>query len=145
MNVICFTGRIGRDCETRYTSSGDAVTSFTAAMDSGYGDKKVTTWLNCSMWGKRGEAVAQYLLKGAQIAVTGEFTCHEYTDKDGNKRTSNDVRVNDLTLIGGKSDTPAQSKQASEKPKPGHDAPAAFDNDDIPFQQPFSAGLWRSV
>jgi len=125
MNILCFTGRIGKDCESRFTSSGDAVVSFTAAMDSGYGDKKVTTWLNCSMWGKRGEAVSPYLLKGTQIAVSGELTNREYTDKEGNKRYSLDVRVNDLTLIGG--------KQESSKPKPGDDAPASFENDEVPF------------
>ena len=125
MNILCFTGRIGKDCESRFTSSGDAVVSFTAAMDSGYGDKKVTTWLNCSMWGKRGESVAPYLLKGTQIAVSGELTNREYTDKEGNKRYSLDVRVNDLTLIGG--------KQEASKPKPGDDAPKEFDDQDIPF------------
>jgi single-strand DNA-binding protein len=124
MNNLNFTGRIGKDCETRFTSEGDPITSFTAAMDSGYGDKKITTWLNCSMFGKRGESVAPYLLKGTQIAVSGEFTCREYTDKSGNKRTSNDVRVNDLTLIGVKSYKPT---------KRGLDAPPSFEEEDIPF------------
>jgi len=129
MNNLNFTGRIGKDCETRHTASGDSVTSFTAAFDAGYGATKITNWVNCSIWGKRGESVAPYLIKGAQIAITGEFACREYTDKDGNKRTSNDVRVSDLTLIGGKSE-PAQKQ---EKPAPGDDAPAAFDDTDIPF------------
>ncbi len=125
MNNLNFTGRVGKDCETRHTSSGDTVTSFTAAMDSGFGEKKVVTWLNCSIWGKRGESVSTYLLKGTQVAVSGELTNREYTDKDGNKRYSLDVRVNDLTLIGGKNE--------GAKNKPGNDAPAAFDNEDIPF------------
>lgn len=128
MNVFSFTGRIGKDCVTKYTQSGDAITNFTAAFDSGYGDKKVTTWVNCAMWGKRGEAVAPYLLKGSQIAVSGELTNREYTDKEGNKRHSLDVRVNDLTLIGGKPDgqRPRESVQAQSW--------EAFDDSgDIPF------------
>ena len=125
MNNLNFTGRIGKDCETRHTAGGDAVTSFTAAMDSGYGEKKITTWLNCSIWGKRGESVSPYLLKGTQVAVTGELTNRPYVDKEGNPRYSLDVRVNDLTLIGGKAET---------KPEPKtNDAPASFDNDEIPF------------
>ena len=131
LNVLCFVGRIGKDCETRHTASGDSVTSFTAAFDAGFGDKKVTNWVNCSIWGKRGESVAPYLIKGTQIAVTGEFICREYTDKYGNKRTSNDVRVSDLALIGGKSESVPAQKQ--EKPLPGHDAPATFDDLDVPF------------
>lgn len=136
MNVFSFTARIGKDCETRFTQSGDAITNFTAAVDSGYGDKKVTTWLNCAMWGKRGEAVAPYLLKGTQIAVSGELTNREYTDKDGNKRYSLDVRVNDLTLIGGKPEGSAPREQPARQPaNSGGGTKNGFDEmeDDIPF------------
>lgn len=130
MNVFSFTSRIGKDAVIRFLPNGDPLVSFSAAVTSGYGEKEVTTWINCTGFGKRYEAVAPYLLKGTQVAVTGELTNREYTDKDGNKRYSLDVRVNDLTLIGGKS----EGKTASaEKQKPGHDAPKEFDDDDIPF------------
>jgi len=62
MNVINFTGNCGRDAETKFLGNGDAVTSFSVALSSGFGDKKITTWLNCSMYGKRGEAVANYIV-----------------------------------------------------------------------------------
>ncbi len=128
MNNLNFTGRIGKDCETRHTASGDSVTSFTAAMDSGFGEKKVTTWLNCSIWGKRGESVSPYLLKGTQIAVNGELTNRPYTDKEGNQRYSLDVRVNDLTLIGGK------QSEKTDTPKQEAEKKSEFDdNEDIPF------------
>lgn len=134
MNCLNATGRIGKDCETRFTSGGDAIASFALAIDSGYGDKKVTTWLNCAMFGKRGEAVAAYIKKGGQVAVSGELTNREYTDKDGNKRFSLDLRVNDLTLLGGRGD----SDKPADKPKPAQPAQAAgsgFDDmeDSIPF------------
>lgn len=104
MNVLNFTGGLGRDAETRFTPSGDAITSFSVALTSGYGEKKITTWLNCSLFGKRGESLAQYLKKGAQVAISGEFTARPYTTKEGIEKLSLDVRVNDLTLIGGKAD-----------------------------------------
>ncbi len=104
MNVLNFTGGLGSDAETRFTPSGDAITSFSVALTSGYGEKKITTWLNCSLFGKRGESLAQYLKKGAQVAISGEFTARPYTTKEGIEKLSLDVRVNDLTLIGGKSD-----------------------------------------
>lgn len=127
MNCLNATGRIGKDCETRYTGNGDAITSFAVAIDSGYGEKKTTTWLNCSMFGKRGESVAPYLKKGNQIAISGELTNRPYTDKSGNERLSLDVRVNDLTLIGGK---PEASKPIQKQP--GDDS--GFDDaGDIPF------------
>lgn len=136
MNVFNFTGRLGKDCESRLTAGGDAVTSFTSAVSSGYGEKAATTWVNCSMWGKRGEAVAPYLLKGTQVAISGELTNREYTDKEGNKRYILDVRVNDLTLIGGKSadQDNRTAEKITEKPsKPG--AVGSFDDfsSDIPF------------
>lgn len=121
MNVWNFTGRIGKDCETRYTPGGDAITSFSVAVSSGYGDKEKTSWANCAMFGKRGEVVAQYLVKGTQVAISGELTNREYTDKDGNKRYSLDVRVNDLTLLGG--------REAAKEQKPGVDSGRS----DIPF------------
>lgn len=126
MNNLCATGRLGKDCETRFTSSGDAITAFTFALESGYGDKKVTTWLNCAFFGKRGEAVAPYLKKGTQVAISGELTNREYTDKDGNKRYSLDLRVSDLTLIGGK---PAEDKTS---PAQRVDRGGEME-DDIPF------------
>lgn len=101
MNVLNFTGGLGRDCETRFLANGDAVTSFGVALSSGYGDKKITTWLNATIFGKRGEALAPYLKKGAQVAISGEFTARPYTTKEGAEKLSLDVRVNDLTLMGG--------------------------------------------
>jgi single-strand DNA-binding protein len=134
MNSFNFTARIGKDCETRYTNSGDAIVSFTAAVSSGYGDKEVTTWVNCSMFGKRGEAVSPYLLKGTQIAVSGELTNRKYTDKSGNEKYSLDVRVNDVTLIGGKQEAQQSAQPTRSQPAPERQAQSVEDmDDDVPF------------
>ena len=110
MNSLNFTGRVGRDADTRFTPSGDAIVGFSVALTSGYGDKVITTWLNCSMSGKRGEAVAQYIKKGTQVGITGEFTARPYTSKDGVEKLSLDVRVNDLTLLSSKNDSVHDSR-----------------------------------
>ncbi len=138
MNNLNFVGNIGRDCETRFTTGGDPITSFSAALSSGYGEKKLTTWLNCSIFGKRGEALAPYLKKGAQVAITGEFAARPYTNKEGAEKLSLEVRVSDLTLVGGKKEEaqeqdhrPAQATKPDAKPE----AKGNFDNfdSDIPF------------
>jgi len=132
MNSINFTGNCGRDAETRFTQTGDAITSFSVALTSGYGDKKLTTWLNCSMFGKRGEAVAQYIKKGTQVAVSGEFAARPYQTKEGIEKLSLDVRVNDLTLLGKKdSETVSEQRQAPQSNEPKGD----FDDfeNDLPF------------
>lgn len=133
MNVWSFTGRLGRDAEVRHLPNGDAVASFSVAVDFGYGDKKGTIWPRCAMFGKRAEALSPYLKKGTQVAISGELSEREYKNKDGEEVVSLDLRVNDLTLVGGKPEgqaaAPAPAKPAA---KPGKSKMDDFD-DDIPF------------
>lgn len=133
MNVYTFTGGLGRDCETRFTPKGDAVTSFSVAVNSGYGDKAVTSWINCNLWGKQAESLAPYLKKGVKVGVSGEFTLRPYTTKEGIEKTSPDVRVNSLTLLGNKDaqGTKDNTPQAQENANTGM-SDADFD-EQIPF------------
>lgn len=127
MNNWNFTGRLGKDAEVRYMPNGDAVAVFSVAIDFGYGDKKGTIWPRCSMFGKRSEAVAPYLKKGAQVAISGYLSERKWTNKEGVEQTTLEVRVNDLTLVGGKQD--------SQTSAPGPSKPAKFDDfdDDLAF------------
>ena len=100
MNSITVAGSLGKDAEVRQTSAGDPVCSFSVA-DS-QGREKSTIWWNCSLFGKRAESLAQYLVKGQAVTVSGTVTEREYTDKDGHKRKAMDVRVSDVALQGGK-------------------------------------------
>ena len=117
MNVFSFTGNLGNQAEQRYTQSGDSIVSFSVAVKSGFGDKAVTTWVRCTMFGKRGESVLPYLNKGQLVGVSGEFSAREWDDKEGKKRTSIEVRVNDLTLLG-KSEREQAQPARSEKQSP---------------------------
>lgn len=126
MNVWTFTGRIGRDAEQRITPAGDSVVNFTVAVDSGFGDKKKTTWPRCAIFGKRGSSLVGYLTKGALVAVSGEPTLREWEDTDGARRVSLEVRVAEVTLLGGKT--------TAATPAPAPQQPAADDlGDDLPF------------
>lgn len=130
MNVWAFTGNLGRDAETRYTPGGDAIVSFSVGVKSGFGDKATTTWARCAMFGKRGQAVADYLKKGQLVGVSGEVSLREWDDKDGAKRSSLEVRVNDLTLLGkrdGQQDRQPSSSNA------GSSGAGFGDFDDAPF------------
>ena len=147
MNSWNFTCNLGRDCDTRYTQSGDAVVSFSVGVKAGFGDKATTTWANCSMFGKRGEAVSAYLKKGTLVGIVGEVNLREYQDKEGQKRYSLDVRVNDLTLLGGKSD---RGGSAPDNPQPRNAQGAQKDafadmDDDIPFRQHGAGRAWRVI
>jgi single-strand DNA-binding protein len=137
MNVFNFTGNLGRDAETKYAPSGDAIVSFSVAVKAGYGDKEKTTWIRCTMFGKRGEAVAQYLTKGQLVGVSGEFHLNEYTGKDGTAKASAEVRVSDLTLLGKKSDNSADvpAPQPASRPSQPQKTGSKFidESEDIPF------------
>ena len=146
MNSWSFTGNLGRDAEQRYTQSGDSVVSFSVGVKAGFGDKATTTWANCSMFGKRGESVVPYLKKGTLVGIVGEVNLREYQDKEGQKRYSLDVRVNDLTLLGGK---PSGDSAPSEKPqRNAQGAPkTSFEDmdDDITFQRHGAGKAWRVI
>lgn len=105
MNVITITGNLGKDSEVRFLPNGDAVASFSVADSPG--KDKPSIWWNCSLFGKRGEALSQYLLKGQPVTVIGGVTEREWVDKEGQKRKSMDVRVMEIALQGGKRESGA--------------------------------------
>lgn len=131
MNSISISGSLGKDCEMRFLPNGDPVASFSVA-DS-QGKDKPTIWWNCSLFGKRAETLSQYLMKGQSVTVIGNITEREWTDKEGLKRKSMDVRVSDVALQG------VRKEEATPAPKPvtkkhaGISTPDNFDSDDIPF------------
>lgn len=135
MNNWNFTGNLGSDAETRYTQGGEAIVSFSVGVKAGYGDKATTTWARCSMFGKRGEAVSQYLTKGQLVGVSGEVAMREWQDREGQKRTALEVRVSDLTLLGkkdGQQQAPAQQPNAQGGQRVSHGD--SLDSD-IPFNR----------
>jgi single-strand DNA-binding protein len=107
---VTLAGHLGKDPEKRYLPSGESVTSFSLATNRKRKDSDVTTWWRCTCWGRRGEAIAQYLRKGDPILVTGEVCNRPWTDNDGNQRLSLDVEVRDFSFLGSKD--AAQSHQS---------------------------------
>jgi len=136
MNVLAFTGNLGRDVQTNNVG-GTAVANFAVAMKSGFGDKEQTVWVDCALWGKRAEGgLIQYLTKGQQVAVHGEMGTREYQANDGTNRTAITCRVTDVTLIGGKPGGQPQPAPQQQPQQPQQTAPAAAGgamDDDIPF------------
>lgn len=147
LNVWTFTGRLGRDADQKYLPNGTAVTEFSVAVDVGFGENKSTIWPRCAMFGDRGAKVAQYLVKGQQVAVSGEVKMREWKNNNGETKTSLEVRVSELDLIGSKGDGEAreaphqQEARRPEQPIGGapdknKQRPAASFNamdDDIPW------------
>lgn len=106
-NKITIVGFLGKDVETRYMPDGTTVASFSVATTEKYkkdGEwQEKTLWFKVNVWGKQGEACAQYLAKGAQVFIDGRLSVQEYTDRDGNQRTSLEVRASDVQFLDRKS------------------------------------------
>jgi single-strand DNA-binding protein len=127
MNSITVAGTLGKDAEVKYHANGDAICNFSVA-DS-QGRDKPTIWWNCGLYGKRAESLSQYLVKGQAVTVSGSISEREWTDREGNKRKSMDVRVNDVALQGGRKDAEPQEERR-QAPKP---VQASIDDGDLPF------------
>ena len=145
-NKMIIVGYLGRDPELRYTPQGTPVCDFSIATTERRKDKSgefqdQTTWFRVSLFGRQAEVASQYLSKGRQVYVEGTLSQREYTDKEGNARTSLEIRGSDIQFISSAGDSehapaarasatsaPAPRKEASSRP-----APAPVDEDDIPF------------
>lgn len=117
MNSWNFTGNLGQDCRAGNVG-GTAVVNFSVASTSGYGDKKVTTWVDCALWGNRATALQQYLTKGQKVAITGEHGTREH---DGKTYTT--CRVDNVTLIGDKQDN---QQGGYQQPSNNQQAPSNY-------------------
>ena len=100
MNNLNAIVRLSKDAELRFLPDGSPVAQLNMALQSGYGDKAVTTWIIGNLFGKRAETLAPMLLKGQQVGVNGELTNRKYVAKDGTEKYSLELRITDLTLLG---------------------------------------------
>jgi single-strand DNA-binding protein len=129
MQNITIAGRIGQDAETRAAGDGN-VCSFSVAVDSRQGREKVTNWWRVSLWGKRGDALAQYLTKGSNVTVNGEFSLTEYQGKP-----QLNLRANEVSLQGG--GQPAGDRQPAQRQPARGGSGGGFASDDLSDDVPF--------
>lgn len=120
MMNLTIAGTVGKDAEIKHTQGGDPLASFSVAVNGRKRDDP-PTWFECTFFGKRGQAVAQYITKGGKVTVNGEFSKREY-----NGKTYLQLNVRGIALQGG-SGAGNDARPASE-PAASHD-----DTDEIPF------------
>ncbi len=127
MKALTIAGNLGKDAEVRSTQDGTKVAGFTVAVESREGREKTTLWFDCSLWGKRGETLAQYLTKGTKICVSGDLGTREY-----NGKTYLTVKAQDVTLMGGgQRDTGGAQYREHDAPSDGAGAGGRPSNDPI--------------
>lgn len=125
MIAAMVAGNIGQDAEQKVTSKGDDVVEFSVA--SSERKDEPATWVRCAMFGKRGPLLKQYLTKGQPVCVTGSLKLREYKAKDGTMKTSADLRVENVKLMG------RAQGEGSSKPFAPQQYGASRDDEEIPF------------
>ena len=128
--VIC-AGNLTRDPELRTTSGGTAVLNFGLAVNERRKNARTGEWedcpnfVECAMFGKRAEAVAKYLEKGAKVCIEGRLHYSSW-EKDGKRYSKLDVNVDEIELMSKRDGQPRQQAQQ-------FDAYSAVYDEDVPF------------
>lgn len=130
MQIAHIAGNVGKDATLRSLQNGDKVLSFSVAVDNGR--DKESTWYDCSLFGKRGESLGQYITKGSKVTVMGRLSVRVHEGK-----AYMQVNVSEITLQGGNQTGERQESRPSGNGShgggSGSGAPGGMD-DDIPFQ-----------
>lgn len=107
MNTASLVGRLTRDIELRYTQAGKAVGSFTLAVKRSFTNQqgeREADFINCVIWGKGAEALANYARKGHQLGVVGSIMTRNYENQQGQKIYVTEINVRDFDLLEPKKD-----------------------------------------
>ena len=120
MNKWYGTGHAGKDPEVRTLDNNNTVASFSFATVERFsknGEKKeVTTWHNIVAWGKLAEIIEKYVKKGSHLALVGKISNRSYNDKDGNKKYISEVIVDEMEMLGSKTEQTGQTAPAQSEP-----------------------------
>ena len=138
INKLIVLGYAGNDAELKFTAGGKPVANFSVAVNESFknsnGDNvDRVEWFRCVAWNGLAELCGQYILRGKQVYLEGRLQTRKYDDRNGNPRTSTEVVVSTLRLLGGPRDesSHAEADQGSEASATGNGS--ADDPEDIPF------------
>ncbi len=133
LNHITLAGRLVRDPELRRTQNGTAVASFTLACERDFknesGDREVD-FIDCVAWRKTAELVSGYFTKGRMAIVSGRMQIRGWTDKDGNRRKSAEILVDNIYFGDSK---PQAEGAVTEATGAEPYSEIAEDDDQLPF------------
>lgn len=148
LNQVNLIGRIGGDPEVRHLPNGDAVANCTLATSERWKDKQTgeqkeqTEWHRLTFYGKLAEIVGQYVTKGSLIYVGGSLRTRKWQAQDGSDRYTTEIKVDQMKMLGSKSDNAGQGSRdgnngQQQQRQPAPSQPQAqqqnkFD-DDLPF------------
>ena len=138
VNKVILIGNLGRDPEVRYTQNGTAVANFTLATNEVWNDKsgerqERTEWHRIVVWGKQAEIAREHLSKGKQVYIEGSIQTRQWDDREGNKRTTTEIKAQRLMMMGRADAGESRMNAAAPPPDAGGDETGPPPDDDIPF------------
>ena len=136
LNKVVLMGRFSADPELRYSSNQTEIVNFTLAVDKPYNknnDHPEANWIECVAFGKTAQLINDRFGKGSRIIVEGRLDTSNFTDKDGNKRKSIKVVVENINFVDKKSDSHNNSDDSSSNPDGFTAISESIDDDDLPF------------
>ena len=141
MNRTVLVGRMTKDVDLKYTSNGTAVGSFTIAVKRNFKNASgevESDFINCVVWRKAAETLANFTKKGSQIAVDGRIQTRNYENNQGQKVYVTELVVENFTFLDSKKDSDNQSKpqakqQAPVDPFVNNSQPISINDDSLPF------------
>ena len=144
VNKVILVGRLGKDPEVRYASSGVAVCNFTMATNRTYKDKQgerkdETEWHRVAAFGRTAEICGEYLKKGSQIYIEGRLQTRKWQDKDGNDRWSTEIVTDTMRMLdsrggdAGGAQHSSSSQASSGTNDPYQPLPGDIPDSDVPF------------
>lgn len=144
VNKVIIVGNLGKQPETRYTASGDAVTNIQVATTEQWKDKHTgekqekTEWHRVTFYRRLAEIAGEYLVKGAQVYVEGRLETRKWTDNHGIDRYTTEIIASDMRMLGRKPEQEREAQRPSAPPAASQPVPkgkTGFEDmdDDIPF------------
>jgi len=138
VNKVILIGRLGGSPEIRYTPQGTPVGNFNLATSEKWKDesgerKEHTEWHRITVWGKLAENCAQYLNKGDTVYVEGRLRTNSYTDKDGNRKYTTEIRADTVQYLITKKSKGKTSKESASHGPASADFSFQEDSEEIPF------------
>ena len=136
LNKVILIGNLGQDPEARFTPQGTAVTNLSIATNESWKDQSGETqdrteWHRVVMYGRMAETAAEYMKKGQMVYVEGRLNTREWEDQNQIKRKTTEIRCDNFTMLGRRSDSLADQSQGSmSQPVP---TPNSEVDDDLPF------------
>jgi len=136
LNKVILIGNLGQDPEARFTPQGTAVTNLSIATNESWKDQSGETqdrteWHRVVMYGRMAETAAEYMKKGQMVYVEGRLNTREWEDQNQIKRKTTEIRCDNFTMLGRRSDAPPGQPQGDMSPSPS--VPDSEVDDDLPF------------